>query len=65
MEKVQREEKNGYVLYHNPGGKTIGTATGRPVSGHLSRKILPRERGGALGRGAALWHSGEFFHRSA
>ena len=31
MEKVQREEKNGYVLYHNPGGKTIGTATGRVI----------------------------------
>lgn len=40
MEKMQREEKNGYVLYHNPGGKTIGTATGRvPMQ-------MPRDKSG-------------------
>ena len=58
MEKVQREEKNGYVLYHNPGGKTIGTATGRVIhrDGLVFRdlcgtgELLPFEQGYTMGR---------------
>ena len=41
MEKVQREEKNGYVLYHNPGGKTIGTATGRVILSSPVGRTVP------------------------